>query len=192
VSDDDVVAAAKNGDPEAWRELYRAHAGRLVVWLGARASSDSAISPDDVAAETWLTAAAKITSFSGSSHDFGGWLFGIARKVTANTRHRDARRRTDAVAEVPDGVGIDGIDHLVAGQDRVRSLLAELSPRERDVLACLEVVGLDVAQTAEALGMTAVAVRVARHRALHRLRRLLSGDAAVAPAAAGPSEAVTF
>ena len=192
MSDDDVVAAAKNGDPEAWRELYRAHAGRLVVWLGARASSDSAISPDDVAAETWLTAAAKITSFSGSSHDFGGWLFGIARKVTANTRHRDARRRTDAVAEVPDGVGIDGIDHLVAGQDRVRSLLAELSPRERDVLACLEVVGLDVAQTAEALGMTAVAVRVARHRALHRLRRLLSGDAAVAPAAAGPSEAVTF
>ena len=45
------------------------------------------------------------------------------------------------------------------------------------MLACLEVVGLDVAQTAQALGMTAVAVRVARHRALHRLRRLLSDDA---------------
>ena len=40
--------------------------------------------------------------------------------------------------------------------------------------------------------MTAVAVRVARHRALNRLRRLLSEDAVVTPAAAGPSEAVTF
>jgi RNA polymerase sigma-70 factor, ECF subfamily len=184
VSDDLVVAAAKDGDPEAWRELYRAHAGRLVVWLAARASSDSAISAEDVAAETWLTAAAKIKTFSGSSHDFGGWLFGIGRKLAANTRHRDARRRTDAVPDVPDQVGLDGIEEQVAGQHRVRALLAELSPRERDVLACLEVVGLDVAQTAEALGMTAVAVRVARHRALSRLRRLVTDDGATSAATA--------
>jgi RNA polymerase sigma-70 factor (ECF subfamily) len=176
VRDDRVVAAAKDGDPEAWRELYRAHAGRLVVWLATRASSDSAISPEDVAAETWLTAAAKIKSFSGSSHDFGGWLFGIGRKLAANTRHRDARRRTEAVADVPDRVGVDGIEHLVAGQDRVQALLSQLPPREREVVSCLEVVGLDVDQTARALGMTAVAVRVARHRALHRLRRLLTAD----------------
>ena len=183
MSDDLVVAAAKDGDPEAWRELYRAHAGRLVVWLAARASSDSAISPDDVAAETWLTAAAKIKTFSGSSHDFGGWLFGIGRKLAANTRHRDARRRTDAVAEVPDQIGIDGIEQQIAGQDRVRALLSELSPRERDVLACLEVVGLDVLQTAQALGMTAVAVRVARHRGLNRLRRVIADDVEASSAA---------
>ena len=128
MSDDLVVAAAKDGDPDAWRELYRAHAGRLVVWLATRASSDSAISAEDVAAETWLTAAAKIKTFSGSSHDFGGWLFGIGRKLAANTRRRDGRRRTDAVAEVPDAVGVEGIEHLVAGQDRVRALLAELRP----------------------------------------------------------------
>ena len=182
MSDDPVVAAAKTGDPEAWRELYRAHAGRLIVWLAARASSDSAISAEDVAAETWLTAAAKINGFSGSSHDFGGWLFGIGRKLASNTRHRDARRRTDAVAEVPDEVGLDGIEQAIAGQDRVRALLSELSPRERDVIACLEVVGLDVAQTAEALGMTAVAVRVARHRGLNRLRRLVTEDAVASPA----------
>jgi RNA polymerase sigma-70 factor (ECF subfamily) len=192
VSDDPVVAAAKDGDPEAWRELYRAHAGRLVVWLAARASSDSAISAEDVAAETWLTAAAKIKTFSGSSHDFGGWLFGIGRKLAANTRHRDARRRTDAVPDVPDLVGLDGIEDQVAGQHRVRALLAELSPRERDVLACLEVVGLDVAQTAEALGMTAVAVRVARHRALNRLRRLVGDDVEVgSPASAAEVPSVS-
>jgi RNA polymerase sigma-70 factor (ECF subfamily) len=187
VSDDPLVAAAKSGDPEAWRELYRAHAGRLVVWLATRASSDSAISAEDVAAETWLTAASKINDFHGSSHDFGGWLFGIGRKLGANTRRRDARRRTDAVAEVPDAVGVEGIEHLVAGHDRVKALLSELSPRERDVLACLEVVGLDVPQTAQALGMTAVAVRVARHRGLHRLRGLLT-DAETATTA-GPTTA---
>ena len=191
MSDDAVVAAAKTGDPDAWRELYRAHAGRLTVWLATRASRDSAISAEDVAAETWLTAAAKINTFSGSSHDFGGWLFGIGRNLGANTRRRDERRRTDAVAEVPDAVGEEGIEHLVVGQDRVRSLLSKLPPRERDVLASMEVVGLDASQTATALGMTPVAVRVARHRALHRLRRLLTEDT-VATTPPGTNGALTL
>lgn len=53
---------------------------------------------------------------------------------------RDARRRTDADdMKVPDAVGAEGIEHLVVGQDRVRAMLAELPPRERDVLASMEV-----------------------------------------------------
>jgi RNA polymerase sigma-70 factor, ECF subfamily len=44
------------------------------------------------------------------------------------------------------------------------------------------VLDLDIASTASALGMTAVAVRVARHRGLRRLRSTLS------PATAEPVE----
>ena len=57
MTDDDVVAAAKRGDQDAWRALYRAHAGRLVVWLETRSGSDRAVAAEDVAAQTWLTAA---------------------------------------------------------------------------------------------------------------------------------------
>ena len=53
----------------------------------------------------------------------------------------------------------------------VRGVLACLAPRERDVVACVDVVGMTVSDAARALGMTPVAVRVARHRALRRLRR---------------------
>ena len=52
----------------------------------------------------------------------------------------------------------------------MRWKLSGLPPREREVLACLEVVGLDIATTATALGISATAVRVARHRGLRRLR----------------------
>ncbi len=41
--DDDVVARAKDGDPEAWRRLHRAHAGRLLAWLSTRPSGDSMV-----------------------------------------------------------------------------------------------------------------------------------------------------
>ena len=47
---------------------------------------------------------------------------------------------------------------------------ATLPPRERDVVGCIDGLGLDVEATARALGISAVAVRVARHRGLRRLR----------------------
>jgi RNA polymerase sigma-70 factor (ECF subfamily) len=169
VTDDAVVAAAKRGDQDAWRTLYRAHAGRLVVWLGTRSGSDSAVAAEDVAAQTWLTAAEKVADYDGGADEFGAWLFGIARRVAANTRRRSGRRRTDPVAETP-GAEVDGPDTTIPDQAWIRDLLAGLSPRERDVVACVDVVGLSTADTARALGMTQVAVRVARHRALRRLR----------------------
>ena len=170
MNDDDCVARAKNGDPQAWRELYRAHAGRLVVWLGTRPSDDAAISSEDLAAEAWLTAAQKIQEFSGSSSDFAGWIFGIARNLASNSLRRSRRRGTDPTAEPPERGRAEGPEPELVARDWVAHALRSLPPRERDVVACVDVVGLDVARTARALGISPAAVRVARHRGLRRLR----------------------
>jgi RNA polymerase sigma-70 factor (ECF subfamily) len=170
--DDDLVHRAKAGDEDAWRELYVAHAGRLVVWLRALTGGDAAVSPEDLAAEAWLTAAGKIAGFQGSSSDFAGYLFGIARHLAVNDRRRVGRRRT-TVADPADLTDLAPANepHLeVDDLAWVRSRLAGLPPREREVIACLEVVGLDVATTAAILGMSPAAVRVARHRGLRKLR----------------------
>ena len=170
MTDDAVVAAAKGGDQDAWRSLYRAHAGRLVVWLETRSGSDRAVAAEDVAAQTWLTAAEKVHDYEGGADEFGAWLFGIARRVAANAQRRSGRRRTDPVADTP-VEATAGFESAVADGVWVRELLTGLSPRERDVVACVDVVGLSTADTARALGLTPVAVRVARHRGLRRLRR---------------------
>jgi RNA polymerase sigma-70 factor (ECF subfamily) len=154
--------------------LYRTHAGRLVVWLGTRPSGDSAAAPEDIAAEAWLVAAQKVADFHGSTSGFAGWLFGIARNLSATTSRRSVRRRTDptesdATLELP----VDDGSTVVIGQDWVRAALAMLPPRERDVVGCIDGLGLDTAATAQALGISEVAVRVARHRGLRRLRRVL-------------------
>jgi RNA polymerase sigma-70 factor (ECF subfamily) len=172
--DDDLIRRAKSGEGDAWRELYRAHAGRLVVWLRAVSGTDAALGPEDVAAEAWMTAATKIADFHGTAQEFGGWLFGIARRVAANARRRAGRRRTfgatpeDLDVFAPPVAAPEEVERMAW----VRSLLAELPRREREVVACLEVLGLDVSDTADTLGMTAAAVRVARHRGLRRLRGL--------------------
>ena len=177
--DDDVVARAKDGDPEAWRELHRAHAGRLLAWLSTRPSGDSMVAGEDVAAEAWLVAATRIADFHGTSSEFAGWLFGIARKIGGSTRRRSERRRTDPSDPH------DSDDHLpaapdpvlaLAGQDWVRHAIASLPPRERDVIGLVDGLGFDNSAAATTLGISAVAVRVARHRGLRRLRGRLSAS----------------
>lgn len=172
-SDDDLVARAKRGDAEAWRALYRAHAGRLLVWLSTRPTGDAAIAPDDLAAEAWLTAAEKVADFDGTSSEFAGWLFGIARNLAGNSRRRGARRGTypTDLQAADIGPAVSSPEPSYAAQDWVIRALQTLPPRERQVVGCIDVVGLDAATTATALGMSPVSVRVARHRGLARLRR---------------------
>lgn len=167
-TDDDVVTAAKRGDPDAWRELYRAHASRLVVWLRGRPSGDE--SAEDIASSAWLVAAEKIAGFSGSSEEFAGWLFGIARKLSLNAQRRAVRRERIPL-DADAGRSDPGPEPAASGDDWARRLLATLPERERDVVVCREVLDMDVPTTAAALDMSAVAVRVAHHRALKRLRQ---------------------
>lgn len=176
--DDDVVCRARQGDESAWAELYTAHAGRLVVWLRTMPSGDTASTPEDMAADAWLTAAQSFAKFAGTSDDFAGWLFSIARNIAHNRRRTCARRATSPHAYADsDGIDwgcTDDESSSVNGQDATHRLLVHLSRREAEVIACIDVVGLDAAATSEALGMSLTAVRVARHRGLRRLRAILA------------------
>lgn len=181
--DDELVSRAKEGDPDAWRDLHRQHAVRLRVWLQAMPTGDPALDADDVAASAWLTTARRIDEFTGSSSDFGGWLFAIARNVMRTTQARSSRRAThpvdhqaaDRAADRALGGLHDDPAALVAGTDLAIRLVRCLPRREAEAVACLDLAGLDVATTARLLGISQVAVRVSHHRAITRLRSLLGG-----------------
>ena len=64
----------------------------------------------------------------------------------------------------------DSVTHLMNG------LLDNLPDAQQEILRLRVGVGLSADETAEALGMTAGAVRVAQHRALAKLRVLLAAD----------------
>lgn len=176
LADDETITRAKQGDHVAWRALYTAHAGRLLVWLRSLPTGDAGVAADDLASETWLTAATKIADFRGTSDEFAGWLFGIARLQRRNAVRRSGRRRTTPTTtenldltnpeRTPDAGASPEADSWITW------LLSHLPERERQVVACLDVVGLDAATTAVALKLSPGAVRVAHHRALKKLRAL--------------------
>ena len=54
--------------------------------------------------------------------------------------------------------------------ERMNKLLATLPEKQREILVLRVVVGMSAEETAEAVGSTPGAVRVAQHRALARLK----------------------
>ena len=182
-----LVTRARSGDPQAWRELYERIGGRLIVWLRSQPHADSSLDCEDIANESWFTAANRIADFRGDDDAFAGWLFGIARNHLLNANRRCYRRSTiptslDPRVLLPQRQGDPRDGHAEADQLAwIRSVLAQLPPREAEVVACLDVVGLDVSGTALALSMSANAVRVRHHRALRRLRTLVATPELPAP-----------
>nr|CTQ93138.1 RNA polymerase sigma-70 factor [Kibdelosporangium sp. MJ126-NF4] len=62
---------------------------------------------------------------------------------------------------------------------RMKQLLDVLPDKQREIVVLRVVVGLSAEETAEAVGSTPGAVRVAQHRALARLRKTLSAEEVV-------------
>lgn len=58
--------------------------------------------------------------------------------------------------------------------DQMARLMGMLPPKQREILILRVVVGLSAEETADAVGSTPGAVRVAQHRALNRLRKALT------------------
>lgn len=176
--DDDVIALAKEGDADAWRQLYRLHASRLSALMRVVPTGDNAVANEDLVAHAWLTAADRIATFTGDADAFGGWLYAIARNQGAHARRKSAH----AAAPIATGNGVELAEAAGLAEDAgaevermswIRDVLAELPPKQRDVIACMDVVGLGIEATGQALGLSPSAVRVNRHRGLARLRRVL-------------------
>lgn len=166
-----LVEAAKSGDPDAWEALYRDIHPRLVAYLRRRVPFDSV---DDVVNETMTRAVAGLDRYRWGSAGFGGWVFGIARRASADhyrgieRDERSARKFRD-IEESPPGDALDYRDEYAT----VRTAFEALSSSDRELLELRVIAGLSIDDTASVLGKRAGAVRTAQSRALARLRARL-------------------
>ena len=104
------------------------------------------------------------------------WMFGIAANKVNEANRAGGRRRESPVDVAPDrGDDDEHRPDLVACQlETTRELAARLGALpapQGEILRLRIAAGLSADETAEVLGMSAGAVRVAQHRALRRLRK---------------------
>jgi RNA polymerase sigma-70 factor (ECF subfamily) len=172
---DESLLAAREGDEDAFRTLYRDLNPRLLRYVRTLVGDEA----EDVTSEAWLRIARDIASFDGDADAFRAWAATIARhRAFDHMRYR--RRRPIAgtpVDELPEPPASDDTETTALDALATQTALAMLAhlPREQaEIILLRVVVGLDAKTVAGILGKRVGAVRMAAHRGLRRLERLLN------------------
>ena len=127
---------------------------------------------DDVTQETCIALLKALDGYRGAPLPLA---YGIAAHKVVDAM-RAAARRAVPVDELPERADpAAGPEETVVSTQRTRDLLETLHPSLRRLVALRVLAGWSAEQTAEALGMSTGAVRVAQHRAMGRLRSAAAG-----------------
>lgn len=174
-----VQQAAADGADWAWAQLYREIAPGLLRFLRARGVPD----PEDALGETFVHLVRGMARFTGDEAAFRAWAYTVARSRAVDAHRRSGRRpvrSADDLAGLADVVEHQpGADTGLLEREAVRALLDRLTADQRDVVVLRVLQQFSLAETARIMGKADGAVKLLQHRALLRLRRYLTTDAAV-------------
>jgi RNA polymerase sigma-70 factor (ECF subfamily) len=173
---DVVVAEAVAGSRDALREVLEIIRPIIVRYCRARLGSAerSGLSADDIAQEVCLAAITALPRYKDQGRPFLAFVYGIAAHKVADAHRAAGRNRSDPTDVVPEKISHEaGPEQMAMDSEssaQMNRLLAILPDKQREILILRVVVGMSAEETAEAVGSTAGAVRVAQHRALARLK----------------------
>ena len=169
------LAAAKNGDEQAFLEIFRSVQPGLLRLLRTLCGDLA----EDVASDTWLGVIRGMPRFDGDEQSFRAWIFTIARARRVDRLRAEGRRprtvdiQEVAEAELPHRDEVTAsVEYRISTETALR-LIGALPPDQAEIILLRVVAGLDVAHTAGVVGKRPGTVRVLAHRGLRRLAEVL-------------------
>src|SRR5215210_3579378 len=158
--------------PLDFEALYRSARDDVYAYVVTLLRSSSAA--EDVTAQAFERAFRKAYLYDSRKGGPRAWLFGIARHAALDELRRGKRLATlvaepaDAATATPDEAAERALERAA-----VRDALAGLPPRDREIVALKFHAGLDNAEIAAVLGVSASNAGTQLHRAMTKLRRAL-------------------
>lgn len=181
--DDELVAAARNGDEAAFAILFQRHR-RSVTRLAYRFFYRRE-QVEDIVQESFANAYFALGNYRGGQEkSFIAWLSKITVRACYDALRRLRRTETVMCDLTEDeelflseklrsvGKGSD-IESAAISRDLADKLLQRLEPEDRLVLTLLNVADLSVAETAELIGWSTSKVKMRAYRARKSLQRVL-------------------
>lgn len=171
---DALLAAAQEGAPWAWEQIYRALAPRVKGYAAAQGMAD----PDDLVGAVFLDVARNVGSFRGDEAAFRSWVFTIAHRRIVDERRRRSRRPEVPTSEVPEPRGVAPSAEAAAleslGLTELLAIMERLTEDQRQVLTLRVLADLSVDDVARILGKRPGAVKALQRRAVAALRKELT------------------
>lgn len=178
-ADQRLVERCRAGDPAAFEELYRRHAGRL--YNLAYRMAGSAQDAEDLLQDIFLLAYRKLGGFRGDS-SVGTWLYRLAMNHCLDVlRHRQTRmsQRTDSL-DAPEAPEVAARMPRLGGVSRLdlERAIGTLPAACRAAFLLHDVEGFAHQEVATLLGVSEGTSKSQVHKARMRIRAYLSRNAA--------------
>lgn len=170
------MATPLNTSAESFDALYRECARDVYAYVRTLLGDDAAA--EDVTAVAFERALRRRDSYDARRGSRRGWLFGIARNAALDELRR-RRRSAPLTGDPPDDAAPDRDEDGDRALRRatVRTALAALDPRDRELIALKFHGGLSNAELAVALGTSASNAGTRLHRAVTKLREACDAPA---------------
>src|SRR5688572_16007731 len=191
-----LLRAAGEGDDRAWRAIIDLYARRVYALVKSRVGPGRHDLAEEVTQSVFVTVATKLNGRAGEAADggayveqgrFESWLFRIVMNRLRDEIRRQRRHAepTDPASSVFVAADRDGPD-ADAPEDmlRLREAIANLSESDRQVVELRHHAGMSFKQISELLDEPLGTLLARHHRALKKLKDLMTGPA---PQAARPA-----
>jgi RNA polymerase sigma factor (sigma-70 family) len=156
--------------------LYRAARDDVFAYVATLLGDRSAA--EDVTASAFERAFLKQGTYKPARGSERAWLFGIARNAALDELRR--RKRSAALTAEPadsDAAAPEDAADAALRRAALRTALAGLAPRERELIALKFHAGLDNAELATVLGVSVSNAGTQLHRAVTKLRKAIDEHA---------------
>lgn len=172
--DDAVVQRAREGDHQAFGQLWTALAPAVRAFVWSRGARE----PDDVTSEVFLSFLQSLARVSGGLDEARALLFTIAHRRVADEYRARSRRPVAGRWEVEDDTRVTpSAEHAaltaIAGEAALAALEV-LTTEQREVLTLRIYGDLSLDQVAAVTGKRTSAVKALQHRGVETLRRRAS------------------
>ena len=170
VADERLLIEAAQQDPSRFAELYENNFARVYAFVARRVQNRE--EAEDVTAEVFHQALAKLGHFEWRGIPFVAWLLRIAANALADRWQRESRNQevsTDSLEEA-------GTDHAIERSAMLFQLVERLPADQKLVIVRRFVEQKSVREIAQELGRTEGAIKQLQFRALQTLRNKVGSN----------------
>ena len=174
-----LIARAKRGHGDAFRDLVEAYKERLVafVWRMVRNHHDT----EDLCQAAFVKAYESLDSYS-TNYAFSTWLFTIAYRLCLNSlrKKKAISGETDfsyvGTGEPDASLSLANSEEAQRLRDLIWGAVAKLSPPQKSAVLLFYREGKSCQEIGVVLGIPAVTVKSHLHRGREKLRQLLNAE----------------
>lgn len=180
VGEDDTIVLvdrAREGDGEAFAQIYDRYVDKVYRFIYFKVGHDQALA-EDLTSDTFIRALRRIKEFSWQGKDIGAWLITIARNLVFD-HFKSGRARLEVTGIEPSFEGTDDVvdpeNEALASITRaeLRHAIHMLNPEQAEVIELRFLQDLSVSETAAALDKTEGAIKAMQFRAVKALYRFV-------------------